>query len=340
MTSYFLRRLLLVIPTFFGLTVLVFAITRFVPGGPLEQMLARSQGGGSENRGGLSSSRSSQSLDESQLEELKAFYGLDKPVWESYTSWAFKTLQFDLGSSTRYQEPVSSLILDRMPVTLSYGAVTLFLLYFISIPLGVYKAMKHGSYFDSGTSVGLFFFQAVPGFVIALFLLVTLSAKFDLFPMSGFASDGFEDLTFAEKFKDLLWHGFLPIVSYVVGLLAFLTFLMKNALMENLAADYVRTAMAKGVSFNRAVLSHAFRNSLVTLAPYVGTSIGLLVGGSFLIETIFTIDGLGLLGYDALLQRDYPTVMGILVVSSFVVLLGNLLSDALLVVIDPRVKLE
>jgi microcin C transport system permease protein len=340
MAAYFLRRFLLLIPTFLGLTVLVFAITRFVPGGPVEQMLARAQGGAGEGRGSAALSRSSQSLDESQIAELRAFYGLDKPVLQSYGMWLGKTLQFDFGTSTRYQEPVRDLILDRLPVTLSYGAVTLCLLYFIAIPLGVFKAVRHGSFADAGSSVFLFVLQSVPSFVIGLLLLVVLSVKLDLFPMSGFASDNFAEMSFSEKLRDLLWHGILPIVSYVVGLLAFLTFLMKNALLENLSADFVRTAVAKGAPFGHSVRRHAFRNSLVSLTPYVGSSVGILVGGSFLVETIFTIDGLGLLGYDALIQRDYPTVMGILVVTATMVLAGNLFSDFLLAVVDPRVKFQ
>lgn len=339
MTSYFIRRILLVIPTLLGITLLVFGITRFVPGGPVDQMIMRAQSGGSES-GGVRSSRSGQALDDAQLEELRAFYGFDKPVHVSYLDWLGKTLQFDLGVSTRYQEPVSRMILERLPVTLGYGAATLVLLYLVCIPLGILKAMRHGGIFDSASSVVLFFFQSVPSFVVGIFLLITFASRADLFPMAGHVSDGFEDLGFFEKIVDIFWHGTLPILSYLLGLLALLTFLMKNALLENLSADYVRTAMAKGVGFKQAVLGHALRNSLVTLAPYLGASIGLLVGGSFLIETIFTIDGIGLLGYDALVQRDYPTVMGILMLSAGSVLAGNLISDFILVVVDPRVKLS
>ncbi len=337
MTAYFLRRFLLVIPTLLGITILVFGITRFVPGGPIDRMIAAAQAGG-EGAGG--NSLGSQVLDEEQLAELREFYGFDKPVHESYLIWLGKTLKLDLGESTRYQEPVIDMILTRLPVTAGYGAVTLLLMYLICIPLGIAKAIRHGGFFDSVSSVALFVFQAVPSFVVAIVLLIFFAARWDIFPMSGHMSDRFDELEFVEKFLDLAWHAVLPIASYLLGLLALLTFLMKNALLENLSADYVRTAMAKGVSFRRAVMGHALRNSLVSLAPYVGASITILVGGSFLVETIFTIDGLGLLGYDALVQRDYPTVMGILVFTAGSVLAGNLLSDFILAVVDPRVKFD
>jgi microcin C transport system permease protein len=339
MKTYFLRRILLLIPTFIGITVLVFAITRFVPGGPIEQMLARAQqsggeGGGSSTRGG------SQNLTEEQMEDLKKFYGFDKPILVSYGEWLGKVVTLDLGTSTRYQEPVWDLIKTRIPVSMIYGIITLLITYSISIPLGILKAVKHKSRIDTVSSIFIFVCYAVPAHVLGIVLLVVFAANTDLFPMSGIFSENFSDLSTWEQVKDVVWHGLLPLATYVAGSFALLTMMMKNALLENLAADYVRTAMAKGLEFKKAVLRHALRNSLIPLATYVGSSIGIIISGSFLVEFIFNIDGMGLLGYEALVQRDYPIVMGILVLDALAILCGNIMSDFFIALVDPRVQFE
>jgi microcin C transport system permease protein len=329
--TYLLRRLSLLLVTAIALSILVFGLTRFVPGGPAEQLIAAASQG--ETGAHLE-------LSADQIAELNAFYGLDQPFLAAYVEWFSKLFHGDLGTSFRFQEPVTDLLLSRSAVTLSYGLCTLILLYGLALPLGFLKALYHNTLFDSLSSLLLLVLRSVPGFVVGLFLLSIFSVRLDFFPMSGFASDHFGELNTWQQVGDLMRHGFLPIVSYTIGLIAYLTFLTKNALLENLSAEYMRFAVAKGFRFSTAVYRHALRNSLIALAPYVGSSLALLVGGSFLIETIFTIEGLGLLGYEALLQRDYPLVMGVILVTSLVLLLGNLLSDIMLTLLNPRIRFE
>ena len=340
MAAYFLRRFLLIIPTFFGITLMVFAITRLVPGGPVERMLAEAQLAG-DMASGSSSSQSSigaQSLSEDQIAELNKYYGFDKPILISYIDWVWKVLQLDLGYSTRYGQPVWESIRERMPISLLYGGITLILTYLISIPLGISKAINHKSIFDNATSIIVFIGYAIPSFILAILLVFQLAANLEWFPLGGFTSDEYDDLEPFEQFLDVMHHAVLPITAYVASNFAFKSFMMKNSLMDNLSADYIRTAMAKGLTFSRAVYGHALRNSLIPIATSFGQIIGVFLAGSFLIETIFNIDGIGLLGYEAVLQRDYPIVMGILVITSVLFLLGNILSDICVALVDPRVK--
>ena len=341
MTAYFLRRFLLVIPTFIGITLMVFAITRLVPGGPVERMLAEAQMVGESATGTFSDNSSSlggQSLSEDQLEELNKYYGFDKPLLVSYIDWVWKVVQLDLGYSTRYGLPVWDAIKERLPISLTYGAITALLTYLISIPLGISKAMKHSSAFDNITSAIVFIGYAIPSFILAILLVFQLAANLEWFPLGGFASDDYDDLEPFEQVLDILHHATLPIIAYVTSNFAFMSFMMKNSLMDNLSSDYVRTAMAKGMTFNRAVYGHALRNSLIPLATNFGQITGIFLAGSFLIETVFNIDGIGLLGYEAIIQRDYPTVMGILVIQSLLFLIGNIISDICVALVDPRVK--
>lgn len=338
MLSYILRRIALVVPTFLGITILIFAITRFVPGGPVERMLAEMQAQ-SSGPSSLSSSAESNALSDDQIAELNAFYGLDKPVFEAYFEWLGKILMLDLGESTRYYEPVLDMIMERLPVSLFYGGMTFFISYFISIPLGYYKALKHGSVFDSSTSVLIFIGYALPGYVVGVLLITLFSYHLEWFPMGGFVGDDFEDLeTFFEKLRDLMWHAALPLVCYLIGDFATLTMTMKNNLMENLSSDYIRTAIAKGLPFKTAVRKHALRNSLIPVASHFGNSLLFFMTGSFLIEVIFNIDGVGLLGYESIMERDYPVVMGIVAINAVLLMLGNILSDICVALVDPRVK--
>jgi microcin C transport system permease protein len=245
-----------------------------------------------------------------------------------------------LGTSYRFNEPVLTIILDRIPVSLFYGGITLVLIYSICVPLGIVKAMRHRTLFDNATSVLVFVGYAVPGYALGAILVVFLAARLEWFPMGGFVSQEFRDLSAWGKFLDLSHHAVLPLLCYVIGSFAFVTLLMKNHLMDSLAADFVRTAVAKGVSFRAAVLKHALRNSLIPIATHFGQNLSLLVTGSFLIEFIFDINGMGLLGLSSIFDRDYPTVMGVLVVSSFVLLIGNIVSDILVALIDPRVRFK
>jgi microcin C transport system permease protein len=227
-----------------------------------------------------------------------------------------------------------------MPVSLLYGLVTTILVYGVCIPLGVLKAIKHRTWFDNVTSALVFTGYAIPGYALGALLVVYLSARLGWFPMGGFHSRGFEDLSFFGQIADLAHHAVLPLVCYTVGSFAFVTLLMKNHLMDNLAADFVRTAMAKGVTFRQAVLGHALRNSLIPIATHFGGHLSVLVTGSFLIEFIFDINGMGLLGYTSVVDRDYPTVMGVLIISSVLILIGNILSDVLVALIDPRIRFK
>jgi microcin C transport system permease protein len=338
MASYFARRLLLVVPTFLGVTLMVFAITRFVPGGPIEQMIAQAQqargGGGAAGRVGGAA------LSADQMQQLKEYYGLDKPLLVSYGEWLWKVLHLDLGVSTRYNEPVWDLIKDAFPVSISYGFVTLLLTYGVCIPLGILKAIKHKTPVDDATSVLVFIGYAVPNYVVGILLLVLFASTWQIFPLGGFVGDNFASLGLAGKARDLIWHAVLPLSAYMAGSFAVTTLLTKNSLMDNLAADYVRTAIAKGLDFKRAVLRHALRNSLIPLATSFGNNISFILSGSFLVETIFNINGFGLLGYESVVNRDYPTVMGVLVLSSLLFLLGNILSDVCVALVDPRVKFQ
>ncbi len=339
MTQYFIRRLLLVFPTFIGISILVFTITRFVPGGPIERMIMEAQvASKGESRSGAS--RGSASLSDEQLQELKRYYGFDKPIVVSYGLWLGKVLRLDLGQSTRYGESVWETIKARLPVSAFYGFATLLLTYLICVPLGIFKALHHKSVFDNITSVIVFTGYAVPGYVVGILLLVFLGARWEIFPLGGFVSDSFAGMAPLEKIQDLLRHAVLPLTAYMAGSLAIETFLLKNTLLDNLAADYVRTAIAKGLSFRKAVMRHALQNSLIPIATHFGNNISLLIAGSFLIEKIFNINGFGLLGYEAIVDRDYPVVMGILVFSAFLQLIGNILSDICVALVDPRVQYE
>ncbi|EHH2448243.1 ABC transporter permease subunit [Vibrio vulnificus] len=337
MLSYILRRMALIVPTFLGITILIFAITRFVPGGPVERMLASMHSG--SDSATVSVAGNNSALSEDQMAELNAFYGLDKPVVEAYWDWLTRLLVLDFGESTRYYEPVGTMIAERLPVSLFYGGMTFFISYFISIPLGYYKAIKHGSVFDSASSIMIFVGYALPGYVVGVFLITVFAYKLEWFPMGGFVGDDFDDYeTFWLQFKDIMWHAVLPLICYLIGDFATLTMTMKNSLMENLSSDYIRTAISKGLPFKKAVKKHALQNSLIPIASHFGNSLLFFMTGSFLIEVIFNIDGIGLLGYESIIERDYPVVMGIVAINAVMLMVGNILSDLCVALTDPRVR--
>lgn len=339
MVAYLLKRFALVVPTFLGITILIFAITRFVPGGPVERMLANMQPQGDGASASAVVGQNSALSEENQLADLNKFYGLDKPVTEAYLDWLSRLVQFDLGESTRYYEPVTEMIFERLPVSAMYGGITFFISYFISIPLGYYKALKHGSVFDSASSIMIFVGYALPGYVVGVLLITLFSYHLEWFPMGGFVDDDFDDFTtLSEQVTDILWHAVLPLICYLIGDFATLTMTMKNNLMENLSSDYIRTAIAKGLPFRQAIRKHALRNSLIPIASHFGNSLLFFMTGSFLIEVIFDINGIGLLGYESIVERDYPVVMGIVAINALVLLLGNILSDVCVALVDPRVK--
>jgi microcin C transport system permease protein len=341
MRAYFLRRLLLIVPTLFGVTLLVFLITRFAPGGPVEQAIMRAQtaengvGGGSA-RGGPGGG----ALSEEQLAQLKAYFGYDKPPLVAYGKWLSRLAHGDLGDSFRYGEPVTQVIAGAMPVTLTYGILSLFITYLISIPLGIVKGMRHGTLIDTASSVVIFIGYAVPGYAVGALLVVYLSAHLGWFPMGGFVSENWSDLGTGQKVADFVRHAALPLVCYSLSGFAFVTLLTKNQLLDNLAADYVRTAVAKGASFQRAVFGHAFRNSLIPLVTDFGQQVAGLIIGSVLIETIFDLNGMGLLFYNAVVDRDPMIVMGVLIIDALLLLGCNLLSDAAIALVDPRIRFK
>ena len=339
MRDYFIRRFLLIPPTLLGVTIIVFAITRLVPGGPLERAIMESQQ--FSNSGAVSQmAGADMALSEAQLKKLQEYYGFDKPVLESYLDWLGKVVQGDLGSSYRYNEPVWDVIRDRFPVSLYYGLVTLVITYIVCIPLGVLKAIKHKTVVDNVSSILIFVGYAIPGYALGSLLLLYFSVRLEWFPMGGFISLSFEEKDIIGKTMDLINHSILPLICYLIGSFALVTLLLKNHLMDNLASDYIRTAIAKGVSFRQAVTRHAMRNSMIPIATTFGQNIVLLVSGSFLIETIFDIDGFGLLGLTAILDRDYPVVMGVVLLASVLLLIGNIISDILVALVDPRIRFQ
>jgi len=444
---YFLRRLLLIPPTLLGITLLVFTITRFVPGGPGEKMLQRAARGGDQGGKRSTSPQSQGGMSEEQLEEVEEQFGLDKPILIGYAQWlgilpketniskgefgalddesigggidpdntaiivlrgdgrmvhvlrngdavasavfaksakpitadgwkvryetekvrqerysqrntssdkppsyapravAYQTrfdglLQGNLGRSTSYNEPVGQMILARMPIAVYFGLLTALLTYAVCLPLGVLKALKHRTFIDTASSVLIFLGYSIPGFALGAILLVYLGARMHWFPLFGLTGPDFDQLDNWGKLKDLAHHTVLPLTCYAIGSFAMLTMMTKNNLMDNLAADYVRTAVAKGVSFRRAVFGHAFRNSMIPVATSLGSLLEIFIGGSLLVETVFDIQGFGLLQYQAMIARDVPVIMGTLVIEAFLMLLGHVVSDVIVAMVDPRIKFE
>ena len=343
MRAYFLRRLLLVIPTFIGITLAVFVIMHFVPGGPVERQILQyrmaimTEGGVSGGAQALTVS-----LPQDAIDEIRRFYGFDKPVHVRYGQWLWNVIRLDLGNSYIYQEPVWDVIKSRFPVSIFLGLTGFLLSYVICIPLGVMKAVRHGTRFDVVSSIVVFLGYSVPGWALGTALLVLFGGGsfWNLFPLGGFRPYNWEFLNLGQKIVAQLHHMFLPVFCYMVGSFATLTILTKNSLMENLGQDYIRTAFAKGLNEHRVIFVHALRNSLIPLATGLGHVFGLVLAGSFLIEKVFNIDGMGYLGYTSILQRDYPVALGILVISSLLMLFGNILSDVIYTAADPRIRFK
>ena len=249
-------------------------------------------------------------------------------------------LQGDLGRSQIYNERVDTMILQRVPVAAYFGLLTAFITYAVCLPLGVLKALKHRTFIDTSSSVLIFLGYSIPGFALGTILLLHLGARMNIFPLFGLTSPDFDQMNDWAKVKDIAHHTVLPLLCYVVGSFAMLTMLTKNSLMDNLAADYVRTAMAKGVSFPKAVFGHAFRNSMIPIATSLGSLVEIFIGGSMLVETVFDIQGFGLLQYHSVLGRDVPVIMGTLTIAAFLMLIGQVISDVVVAMVDPRIKFE
>jgi microcin C transport system permease protein len=338
--DYVVRRLLLMIPTFIGITFFTFLLTQFVPGGPIDQLRLQLAGGGGAGELGARGTRVQLEIPENQLQQLKAFYGFDKPFPVAYVEWLGKTVEGNFGNSFRYNQPVLQVIAQRLPVSTYYGVVTAIFTYAIAFPLGIVKAIRHRTTIDNLSSVLIFIGYAIPGFALGAVLVNTLAVKLRVFPLGGFSSPDIATMPFMAQVGDVLWHSVLPLLAYLIGAFAVETMLMKNSLMENMSADYVRTALAKGLSWRRAVFVHALRNSLIPMATSIGGLLGIFLTGSVLIERVFNIQGVGLLFFDAIQARDFPIVMGFLVISSIILMLGNLISDLAVAAVDPRVRFE
>jgi microcin C transport system permease protein len=341
MWGYFVRRFLLVIPTFIGITLISFFIMHIVPGGPVERQIMRLRMAamtGGPASGGVGTL--DVELPQEAIDQIRQYYGFDKPVHVRYAQWLWNVVRLDLGNSYIYQEPVWNVIKSRFPISILLGLTGFLLSYLVCVPLGVLKAVKHGSTFDFVSSVLVFMGYAIPGWALGTALLVLFGGGsfWSVFPLGGFRSDNWEYLSLWGKVTDQARHMFLPVACYMIGGFATLTILTKNSLMENLSQDYVRTAFAKGLPKRRVIFLHALRNSLIPLATGLGQVFSLILAGSFLIERVFNIDGMGYLGYTSILQRDYPVALGILVISSLLMLVGNIISDIIYAAIDPRIR--
>jgi len=344
MGAYILKRLLLMIPTLFGVMLVTFTVTQFVPGGPVEQLIEQLQGASSHGEATgttLRLYRGDAGLDEERLEELKALYGFDKPAYQRFLEMIGNYATFDLGESYYHQRSVMALIISKLPVSISLGMWTFFIVYLTCIPLGIAKAVRDGTPFDIASSTVILVGYAIPGFVLGIVLLVLFGGGsfWDVFPLRGLVSDNWEELSLFGKITDYLWHITLPVISLVVGSFAVMTMLTKNSFIEELRKQYVLTARAKGLLQNRVLYRHVFRNAMIPLVTgFPAAFIGAFFTGSILIETIFSLDGLGLLSYDSIMKRDYPVVLGTLYLFTLLGLLAKLVTDLCYVLIDPRIQ--
>jgi len=339
--QYFFKRLLLIPPTLLGITLICFAISQFVPGGPVDQMMLQMRG--LDSPGGRTSANTGKALTEEHRKNIEKHFGFDKPVHVRYINWLKKAIVFDFGDSYKYPNKTAwQLIKERFPVSLIFGLTGFLLQYIICIPLGISKAIRHNSYFDFTSSVIIFIGYAIPAFafgmLLKMFFCGVTDGLWDFFPLVGFVSDNFDVMNSYDKFIDILKHMILPVFCYMIDAFAALTILMKNSLLDQISSDYVRTAMAKGCSFSRAVFNHALRNSLIPIATGFGSFMTLMFAGSVLIEKVFEIPGMGLLALDAITSRDYNVFMGIIVVQSFLGLIGNIVSDLSYSLIDPQIS--
>ncbi len=340
MFVYLVRRIFLLIPTFFGITLLTFLLINLAPGGPVEQKIQAIRFAGANGGGGGMSSRGDTTVNAEVIEALKKQYGFDKPVHIRYWIWLKNLSRLDFGDSFTYQEPVTSVILSKFPVSLSFGICSLFLTYLICIPLGIRKATHAGGFFDKSSSAFLNFTYSVPPLVLGIFLIVYLGGKLNWFPLGQLHSDNYESLSVGGKALDWIKHMTLPLLCYVIGGFASLTALMRNSMLDVIKSDYVRTARAKGVSEGKVIYKHALRNALIPIATGLGSFFGVFLAGSLIIEQMFNLDGIGLLGYQSVLARDYNVIMGLAFLSSVVLMLGRILSDIIYVLIDPRIDFK
>ncbi|WP_416860681.1 microcin C ABC transporter permease YejB [Helicobacter ganmani] len=343
MKQYIFKRLLLIIPTLLGIMTLNFFIIQAAPGGPVEQMIARLEGVGGQGEVQPTSVYKNQGLDEEMIAKINALYGFDKPLLERYILMLKNYLCFEFGSSFYKNTAVIDLLLEKLPVSISLGLWSTLLIYLISIPLGIQKALKEGSTFDSITSTLIIIGNAIPTFLFALILIIFFAGGtyFNLFPLRGIIGDDFANLSLFDKIKDYFWHITLPVISLSIGGFATLTLLSKNSFLEEIHKQYVQLAFAKGLNESQVLYRHIFRNAmLIIIASIPSALLGILLSGSLLIEIIFSLDGLGLLGYESIITRDYPVIFGSLYLFTLFGLILGLISDLLYTFIDPRINFQ
>ncbi|MGR3503245.1 microcin C ABC transporter permease YejB [Pseudaestuariivita sp.] len=357
MGAYILRRLLLIIPTLLGIMIINFSLVQFVPGGPVEQILAQMQGEGDvfesfsgggndvgeETFGSDSEYIGARGLDKEFIAELEKQFGLDKPPLERFFMMLWDYMRLDFGESYFRSISVVDLVLEKMPVSISLGLWSTLIAYLISIPLGIRKAVRDGSSFDTWTSGAIIVAYAIPGFLFAILLLVLFAggSYYQIFPLRGLTSDGFENLSFIGKIADYIWHLILPVTALTISAFATLTLLTKNSFLDEIKKQYVMTARAKGLPESRVLYGHVFRNAmLIVIAGFPAVFIGVFFTGSLIIETIFSLDGLGRMGFEAAVARDYPVIFGTLFMFGLIGLVVGILSDLMYVLVDPRIDFE
>jgi microcin C transport system permease protein len=344
MAVYILKRLLLMIPTLLGVLLVTFAIVQFVPGGPVEQMVAQLQGRDSGGEGAAAQGagyRGRQGVDPKRIEEIRQLYGFDKPAHERFIQMVGQFLRFDLGKSFYQHKDVWQLVKEKLPVSVSLGLWTFFISYLIAVPLGVAKAVRAGTRFDLVTTLIVLVGYAIPGFVLGVALLVVFGGQLQWFPLRGLTSSNWEALGWGARIVDYLWHIALPVTAMVLGSFAVTAMLTKNAFLEEIRKQYVLTARAKGLSERRVLWKHVMRNAMIPIVTgFPAAFIGAFFTGSLLIETLFSLDGLGLLSYESVIRRDYPVVLGTLYLFTLIGLVTKLVSDLCYVWVDPRVRFD
>ncbi|MGR3662868.1 MAG: microcin C ABC transporter permease YejB [Paracoccaceae bacterium] len=356
MGAYILRRFLLIIPTLLGMMIINFALTQFVPGGPIEQILAQLEGegdvfesiagGGSETAENFDISSDyigARGLPPEFIADLEKQFGFDKPPLERFLSMMWNYMHFDFGESYFRSIGVLDLVWEKLPVSITLGLWSTLIAYVISIPLGIRKAVRDGSRFDTWTSGLIIVAYAIPGFLFAILLLVLFAggSYWQVFPLRGLTSDGWDDFTLMHKIGDYFWHIALPVIASTISAFATLTLLTKNSFLDEIKKQYVVTAKAKGLAENKVLYGHVFRNAmLIVIAGFPSVFIGVFFGGSLIIETIFSLDGLGRLGFEAAVARDYPVIFGTLFFFGLIGLAVGILSDLMYVFVDPRIDFE
>jgi microcin C transport system permease protein len=335
MAKYILHRLFWMLPTLFGITIVCFVIINLAPGSPVEQALSKMKMGGRASSAGSG-------VTNEVVEAIKKQYGFDKPMHIRYLIWLKNIATLDFGDSFTYERPVLTVIADKLPVSLQFGIASLILIYLISIPLGIAKAVRDGGQFDLWSSVVLMVAYSVPPLILGILLRVYLAGGqfLDILPLGELYSDQYYNLSLWGKFLDRAQHFILPLICYVVNGFTVIVFLMKNSLMEEIRLDYVRTARAKGLAENTVIYKHALRNALIPILTGLGSFLTLFFAGSIIIEAIFNLDGMGLLSYKSILSRDYNVIMALIFIEAVLAMVGRLISDITYVLVDPRIDFQ